>query len=276
MTEGMTINPAFAGHREVLSTSLFHRSNWLGFEGAPQYQMISAHTPLVNYKVGLGILIGHESYGPVDNTNLFVNYAYRMELASGKLALGMRGGFNFKNTSYQDIDISPRYSQDPAFTESYTSFLPNFGIGANYYAKRFFIGASIPTLLLEEQKKDGGGGLSFSPEALNYFVTTGFFLGDLKNFKIGPTALVAYRLDAPINWLANLYLQVWKFRLISGYASNKTFVNVFQIKANEQLTLGLGNDISMGDLSSVRNLSWEVMLRYEFRYLVKAANPIDF
>lgn len=45
-----SINPAYAGSRDVMEVSLSHRSQWVGFEGAPQTQVLSVHAPLTKRK----------------------------------------------------------------------------------------------------------------------------------------------------------------------------------------------------------------------------------
>ena len=51
-------NPGFAGSRGVIATSVLHRSQWMGFEGAPSTQnfSIDAEIPLLNGGLGLNIV----------------------------------------------------------------------------------------------------------------------------------------------------------------------------------------------------------------------------
>ena len=52
-----------------------------------------------------------------------------------------------------------------------------------------------------------------------------------------------------------------------------------QVKVNEQLRIGYSYDTllpSDNNYSRYINGSHEIMLRYEFRYIIDAANPIDF
>ena len=125
MTEGLTINPAFAGSREVLSTAFFYKNNWVGFDGAPVYQTLSAHTPLKNNKIGLGVLLMHEQIGIDNNYSLYFNYAYRASLRVGKLSFGLKGGIELTNLNYSDLRSSPRSVQDPVFSTTENYYYPN-------------------------------------------------------------------------------------------------------------------------------------------------------
>ena len=50
MYNTLTINPAYAGSREVLSAVLLHRTQWIGLDGAPQTSSFSMHTQLKEKK----------------------------------------------------------------------------------------------------------------------------------------------------------------------------------------------------------------------------------
>ena len=50
MYNTLTINPAYAGSRDVLSAVLLHRTQWIGLEGAPQTSSFSMHTPIERKK----------------------------------------------------------------------------------------------------------------------------------------------------------------------------------------------------------------------------------
>lgn len=46
MYDGSYINPAFAGTRNVFSTSVFYKNQLVGFDGAPSVYSVSGHAPL--------------------------------------------------------------------------------------------------------------------------------------------------------------------------------------------------------------------------------------
>src|SRR5688572_22742609 len=64
MFNPLGINPAYAGSREVLSTVLLWRNQWVGFEGAPVTQTLAIHGALVRRKMGLGFQITNDNNGP--------------------------------------------------------------------------------------------------------------------------------------------------------------------------------------------------------------------
>ncbi len=50
----LAINPAYAGSRDALTVTALHRSQWVGFEGAPTTQTLTLHTPIINQNSGVG------------------------------------------------------------------------------------------------------------------------------------------------------------------------------------------------------------------------------
>src|SRR5665647_1044106 len=97
MYNALAINPAFAGCHDALSATISYRNQWVGFEDAPKSQILSVHTPLDNDRVGVGLLVERNSIGIFKETDIIGNYAYRMELQDGKLALGLGVGVTMYN-----------------------------------------------------------------------------------------------------------------------------------------------------------------------------------
>ncbi|MBC7387835.1 MAG: type IX secretion system membrane protein PorP/SprF, partial [Opitutaceae bacterium] len=49
------INPAYAGANDCLNINALYRQQWAGYEGAPSTRTLSAHSPLKNRAVALGL-----------------------------------------------------------------------------------------------------------------------------------------------------------------------------------------------------------------------------
>ena len=91
----LAINPAFAGCQDALSATASYRNQWVGFKDAPKSYILSVHTPVFNDRIGLGLLVEKNSIGIFKETSFLGNYAYRMELREGKLALGLGFGVTY-------------------------------------------------------------------------------------------------------------------------------------------------------------------------------------
>src|SRR5688572_21141863 len=80
MYNTLTVNPAYAGSREALSVTALHRSQWVNFDGAPLTQTVTAHSPLRNEHIGLGLSVTNDKIGPTNNSSFFGSFAYIVKL----------------------------------------------------------------------------------------------------------------------------------------------------------------------------------------------------
>ena len=53
MYNTLSINPGYAGSRDALTVTALHRSQWVGFDGAPKTTCASVHGPILNKNIGL-------------------------------------------------------------------------------------------------------------------------------------------------------------------------------------------------------------------------------
>src|SRR5688500_8253737 len=89
----LVINPAYAGARDALQVIAAHREQWLGFPGAPRTTCFSAHGPVLNRKLGVGLTIVNDEIGPRNVISAYGNVAYILKLSSTlKLSFGVNAG----------------------------------------------------------------------------------------------------------------------------------------------------------------------------------------
>ena len=65
MFNKLTVNPAYAGSREVFSADAVYRYQWVGIDGAPKTFSLSMHAPLRNDHIALGGYVYNDKIGPV-------------------------------------------------------------------------------------------------------------------------------------------------------------------------------------------------------------------
>ena len=84
------INPAYAGSKENLTGGLLYRKQWVEIEGAPTTGTFFVNSP-VGKNVGLGISAINDKIGPVEETNLYADFSYTLNLAGyQKLSFGLK------------------------------------------------------------------------------------------------------------------------------------------------------------------------------------------
>jgi type IX secretion system PorP/SprF family membrane protein len=259
VNNGLAINPAFAGCQDALSATISYRNQWVGFKDAPKSQMLSIHTPVNNDRIGLGLLIEKNSIGIFKETNLIGNYAYRMELSDGKLALGLGFGFTLYNIAWNELDATDA-NDIQLMNNSTSAVLPSFSVGTYYYTKKYFIGISLPLFLTHELDQSTGKykiGNNFS--GCNYFFTGGYEVGISPQVKLLPSFLIKYHpsnvvqidYNAQINFKDKIWMGI-------GYRNKNMLVGMFQCQLNYQLRMAYSCDFDLGNIGKYLNGSHEI------------------
>jgi type IX secretion system PorP/SprF family membrane protein len=273
----LAINPAFAGCHGALSASILYRNQWVGFKDGPKNYMLSVHAPVNNDRVGLGLLIEKNSIGIFNETNFIGNYAYRIELREGKLALGLGFGLTSYNIAWNKLDATDA-NDVQLMNNSTSTVLPSFSLGTYYYTKKYFIGISLPLFLSHELDKSTGKfkiGNQFA--GINYFFTGGYEVGISPNVKLLPSLLIKYHpgnaVQIDFNAQISLKDRIW---LGVGYRNKDMLVGMLQCQINYQLRMAYSYDFELGTLGKYMNGSHEIVLNYVFRYARKVVGPRQF
>ena len=147
MFNGLAINPAYAGHHDVLSATVLGRVQSLGVDGAPETQTFSIHTPLLKEKFSVGLLFIRDKIGVIDQMSFNASYAYRIKLSKkARLSFGLQMGFGSYNAEYTKLTMPPN-TIDPVFSGDVKSSRPNFGFGMFFHNEKLYVGVSLPHLL---------------------------------------------------------------------------------------------------------------------------------
>lgn len=276
MMNGLTINPAYAGSRDVFSLTAMSRHQWVGFEGAPTIYSLGVHMPLRNEKVALGLIVNNESVGIENSTGLYGNYAYRVRLGNGKLAFGLKAGFDFAREQLDKITLHDPNSDMAFETAKESLFLPNFGFGMYFSNFNYFVGLSVPSFLnYDSNGKIAKPGLN----SYNLLLTGGYLLRVSDIFKIKPSTLLKYKCQAPMQYDINLNFIFFKNDLLwvgASYRNKESIVGLIEIQVSRKFRLGYSYDYSIGPLKGYNNGSHEIMIRYEWRDKIDTLNPLYF
>ena len=273
----LAINPAFAGCHDAMSTTISYRNQWVGFKDAPKSYMLSLHTPIYNDRIGLGMLIENSSIGIFKETSFIGNYAYRMELRDGKLALGLGFGVTVYNIAWNELDATD--ADDIQLINSQTSaVLPTFSLGTYYYTKKYYIGISMPLFLSHElDKSTGKYKISNNFSGCNYFLSGGYAVSISPHVKFLPSMLIKYHpgniIQIDYSAQINLKDRIW---IGVGYPNRDMLVGLLQCQLNYQLRMAYSYDFDLGSIGKYENGSHEIVLSYVFRYTRKVIGPRQF
>ena len=265
MFNTQAVNPGYAGTRNALTVTGLHRSQWVGFDGAPITQTLTLHTPVANDKLGLGLSVVNDKIGPINTTSFFVDFAYKFKVSQkGKLSLGLKAGANLMQGALTTLELDQ--TGDNAFSQNIESqFLPNFGFGAYYYQDTWYVGVSTPRLLENDFKTNSTTG-GVASEKRHYFLIAGAVFKLSNTLKLKPTTFVKVTTGAPIE--ADLTATfLFKDKLWAGpmFRTGDAVGGLIGYQFTDQLAAGYSYDWSYTNRTFRYNGgSHEIMLRYDF------------
>jgi type IX secretion system PorP/SprF family membrane protein len=267
MYNTLAVNPAYAGTRDALTVTALNRSQWVGFDGAPNTQTLTIHTPFKRKNIGLGLSLINDKIGPIRTTSFYGDFAYIIKINDkSKLSLGLKGGASLFQANLSSLDLNSQ--NDVTFQNNTLSkLLPNFGFGMYYYRKQFYAGISSPKLL-QNNLKIKSSSIVMKPEQKHYFFIIGSVFKLTKKLDFKPTALVKVTESAPIEVdLTGTFVLNKKLILGATYRTGDALAALLGFQINNQFMIGYSYDWSYGLKTFKYNGgSHEIMFRYDFSF----------
>jgi len=273
MYNTLSVNPAYAGSRDALTITALHRSQWVGYKGAPSIQTLTMHAPIANEHIGLGLTILNDNIGPTNNTGVFANFAYIMRVSpKSRLALGLSGGVNIFQANLSTLALNQE--SDPVFLNDINNRVtPNFGFGAYYYRESFYAGISAPYLLQNKYSVEtlADGSSILGKEKRHYFLIAGSLIKMTPGLDFKPTMLIKVTPAAPIQAdLTASFVIAKKVLLGAMFRTGDAFGALVGLDISDQMHIGYSFDWSYGLNTGRYNYgSHEIMLRYDFIFSSK-------
>ena len=271
MNNTLVVNPAYAGSRDALTLTALNRSQWVGFKGAPLTQTLTAHMPFRDH-VGLGLSVSNDKIGPTNNTSVFADYAYRINLTEkSKLAFGLSAGFNVYHANLNSLQLDQQI--DPVYQDINNNVTPNFGFGIYYSRERFYVGISVPDLLQNSYLKVNAENITaaIGKEQRHYFLIAGTLININDNLDFKPTMLVKVTSAAPIQAdLTATFIIMKKLLVGAMYRTGDAFGGLVGFDITNVFHIGYSYDWSYGLQTAKYNQgSHEILLRYDIIFLSK-------
>ena len=267
MYNTIAINPAYAGSREVLSIVALGRNQWVGFDGGPQTQTLSIHSPLRNERVGLGLSLINDKAGYENFTYVYGDFSYTIPVGDDlKMSFGIDAGatyYTLSNELYNGVEGG----QDPYFDERLDRWNPNFGAGILVHSDKWYAGFSIPRLI----NHDVNNQTDYAAlETVHYYLIAGYVFDLSRDVKFKPSVLWKYTDGAPFSTdLTANFLFVEKFWLGASYRANGkqgAFGALVDFQVSPQFRIGYTYELPTGEIRPYTSGSQEILLMYEFRY----------
>lgn len=262
-------NPAYAGSSDGICGTLIYRDQWSGFEGNPTTGVFSIDAPVNFLHGGLGLTVMATDELGFENTfGVKLAYAFRFNIGSGNLALGVDAGLLQKSI---DGDFKFNDPDDPNIPTSEVSgsVFPDLGAGIYYNSDKLYVGASMSHLL--ESEVDYGD--FTTTMARHIYATAGYRFEFSPALSLTPSfhlKNVADQTQLDIN--ANLHINN-RFWIGGSYRLEDAIVLMAGLNITPNLRLGYSYDMTTSDLKDYSNGSHEIMLGYCYK-IKKKITPI--
>lgn len=261
-------NPAYSGSHDYWTTNGLFRTQWLGFDGAPQTIYLGAEGRIGRKQnAGLGFALFHDKIGLERTTDLSANYAYHIRLNDGHtLAIGIKAGAFFHKSLLGTAVLTD--SGDPVYSSGdVQGVVPRAGLGVYWYTADAFAGLAVPTLVSFDKRDDG---VNFTPggsgiQQAHYSAYGGYVFRLDNKIDLKPSVLLKYQPAAPLE--ADLNLNVWFNNVIgfgASYRTNDAVSVMIEVPIGKRLSVAYAFDHTISRIQSVSDGTHEIMVGYNF------------
>jgi len=262
------INPAVAGSDDGLPLGFTFRKLWMGMEGSPSIQTLSAHMEVAEH-MGVGLKVFNVSSGPLRRTGGEVTYAYHIPLSGGKqnLSFGLSGLFYQYKLDLSGLNV--RDPDDPVLTNSEESMIvPDVSFGTYFYGENYYVGLAVPQLL--SRKVDLKSDVELEQQQVRHYFLHGGYRFDInEQFSLEPSVLMKL-IEAGI-FQADINVRMTYNKMVSFGLSYRTGdALVVQLGYQSQnFLIGYAYDITLSDVRTASSGSHEIMMIYTFENFLR-------
>jgi type IX secretion system PorP/SprF family membrane protein len=266
MWNTMAVNPGYAGSAGMMTVSALARQQWTGLQGAPSTQTFVVHTPLKDPSMGIGMSIVNDKIGPVHNTGMYADFAYRIKTTKrARLAFGLKAGADLYQADLTGVEN--RNVDDPSFSQNVTGKIrPNFGFGLYYWSKMGYVGLSTPKLLQNDLVSGNSDidKLLYGRVKRHYFLIAGYVFKVNRDIKFKPSMMLKAVEGAPLSTdITASFLFVEKFWVGAAYRYWDGFSAILSMQITDQLRAGYAYDLTTTSLGAYTGGSHEFMVNYD-------------
>lgn len=264
MYNTLSVNPGYAGSKNLLNVSSLLRQQWIGIDGAPMTQNIYLHSPIPTKNMGVGLSFVNDKVGPIGQTSIAADYSYTINLNSqSKLSVGIKSMVNFIQANLKGLKLDQQ--NDPSFSSNTVKVTPNVGLGIYYHKDKWYAGISTPKLL--ESEINAGNTTTVSKLNRHYYIIGGYVASLNQDWKLKPAFLVKLTQNAPVS--IDMSLETYfknKISLGIMHRWEDSFGFLVGYQLSNQLRAGVSFDQTISRLSNYNNGTFEMFLSYDFLF----------
>jgi type IX secretion system PorP/SprF family membrane protein len=276
-------NPAYAGLDNSLSVTGTYRSQWVGLDGQPVGQRLSAHLPVYFLSSGFGIEVERDAIGARSLNRFGASWNYQLVRSASVWSFGVGGRYTQMSINGAELRTPEGNYSEPGliFHDDDLLFNGNEGAGtftlaagAYYQSERLEGGVSVRNFtsgLLDYP------GLSYRlfPEYHAYLRAN---LDVLRSWRVSPM-VHAYaagpQVQVSAGAIARYDENIFVGAAYRGYSGPTADAVVLMggLNLSDKISVAYAYDLSVSGLRSVQDGSHEITLKYNLRQRIGAGVP---
>ena len=257
-----SFNPAFAGFFDG-SVLLIHRTQFAGFDGAPETQNLNINIP-IDLNMGAGFNVTNQKLGVTQDIVITGDYSYTIYTDElNMLSFGLKAGLSILDIDYSRLDLNN--ADDLSFQNNIENQLtPRVGVGLLFNTPNWFIGLSTPNFIKESYNPTIKTSTITSMPQI-YF-TTGYQTRINDDLLFKPSILAKAVENAPlaIDFALNFEFRE-KFRFGASYRWNSAITGMMGINLLQDFQAGYAYDYNINGLGKYAPSSHQFYIKYIFK-----------
>lgn len=257
----LPVNPGYAGSNEAICATLLYRNQWTGFGGEPKTTLFTADMPVdaIHGAIGLSVYAS-DQLGAENNLNIRGAYAYRADLGSGRIGIGVDFGYHQKSLDGSEFIYNDNGDNNIP-TGSVSGGTLDLGFGLHYSTEKLYVGISS-THLTEGDIEYENVRTSL---ARHYWLMAGYSADLSPSLTLKPALLVkSDAVTTQYDFNANLLINN-RFWVGAGYRMEDAIVLMAGLEIIPNLKLGYSYDLTTSDIRTYSSGTHEIMLGYCFK-----------
>lgn len=271
MFNSYVFNPALAGSKESLSMVGLFRTQFVGIEGGPKTQSISAHMPVAPLHGGAGLHIVNDQVGYERMLTFLASYAYRYQMANGILAAGASLGFMQRTLQGDKLIAAQPDAAVPNTTVN--AIKPDINLGVLYSTEQYYVGLSASHLNQANLNYELPVNNSNYKNVLHYYLTAGYNWNLNPTIDIKPSVILkqSKSLQAEANVMLFYNQKIWGGL---SYRLDDALIGIVGFNVTDRIKLSYAYDYTLSKLSVSSKGSHEVLLGYDVTFAKKIKTDV--
>lgn len=274
MFNQMTVNPGYTGSEDGICASAWDREDYVGVPGAKNVTVLGVSSSVKPFGIssGVGINVANDRIGFNNDKSANISYAYRMDLGSGKLGIGINAGVinnaidpTWRTISSDGSSILNGKGNDPSIPDKENIYALDVSAGLFYKTEDLYLGLSCTHL---NKPKLTYQGTSVNPSYVNrhFYLMSGYTI-QLPNPALQLIPSFCVHTDTKVAQVTLNTNLLYNKRFWGGisFRPGDAVVGIVGLELLNGIRLGYSYDFVISDISKTTSGGHEFMVSYCFK-----------